>query len=150
MFTMKKIIPVLLILAYVLSACAPAAFTETKAGGEMTPVETEASPEVQNEPTTAGTAPPVPASIADRPRGIFVLTDLSVGKDSAQKTSKQLDQVIQLDYVTGVTLRVLWGKTETSRGQYDFSAVDDALSVLQTTDKKLNFDGSPYAGFQQP
>ena len=33
-----------------------------------------------------------------------------------------------------------WSKTETSPEQYDFSAVDDALSVLQTTDKKLNIE----------
>lgn len=89
-------------------------------------------------PAATETALPAPALITDRPRGIFVLADL--GGANAEQLLTNFNQVISLDYVAGATIRFGWKDIETSPGQYNFSAVDAVMSVLQTTDKKLNIE----------
>jgi uncharacterized protein (TIGR03437 family) len=51
--------------------------------------------------------------------------------------------VMKLPFVDGFSLRINWSIAEPSAGNYDFSAIDAALAVLQTHGKKMTVTVTP-------
>lgn len=74
------------------------------------------------------------------PTGIYVLSNAQNNPSTA--TDERLSNMRDYDFLDGYTLRLLWQDVDLGEGVYDFSAIDAALSQLQSNQHatKLNLE----------
>lgn len=74
------------------------------------------------------------------PTGIYVLSNAQDNPSTA--ADERLSNMRDFDFVDGYTLRLLWQDVDLGDGVYDFSAIDAAITQLQTNQHatKLNLE----------
>lgn len=89
-----------------------------------------APPIVQVPPTPTPTPTPPPVGSVEKPTGYYALTTRRMSDDLKRS-------LVSKPYISGMTSYVAWADIEPSKGQFDFSRIDNDIAIARAAGKKV-------------